>query len=72
MKLPAELGALMTWIRIPSVSMSKAESPPRTERGASIVEWVIIVAVLAGLAITVGAIIISKVTAKANGINLGN
>lgn len=43
-----------------------------TERGASIVEWVIIVAVLAGLAIAVGAIIVSKVTAKANGINLGS
>ncbi len=65
MRITAELQAIIAWLR--------ARSAPEgdTERGASIVEWVIIVAVLAGLAIAVGAIIVSKVTAKANGINLG-
>jgi hypothetical protein len=65
MRIIAELQALITRLR--------ARSAPSDdiERGASIVEWVIIVAVLAGLAIAVGAIIVSKVTAKANGINLG-
>ncbi len=62
----AHLHALLRWLRRRSAG---AASP---ERGASIVEWVIIVAVLAGLAIAVGAIIVAKVTAKANGINLGN
>jgi Flp pilus assembly pilin Flp len=63
MKIPAEIQALVVWLR--------ARAVRGEERGASIVEWVIIVAVLAGLAIAVGAIIVSKVTAKANGINLG-
>lgn len=65
MRLPAELQALITWFRTRTVAGGESE------RGASIVEWVIIVAVLAGLAIAVGAIIVAKVTAKANGINLG-
>jgi hypothetical protein len=41
------------------------------DRGASLVEWVIITAILATLALGIGVIIIAKVTAKANGINLG-
>ncbi|MDQ2727561.1 MAG: hypothetical protein M3Y91_06805 [Actinomycetota bacterium] len=65
MRIPAELQTLVTWLR------ARAAPGADAERGASIVEWVIIVAVLAGLAIAVGAIIVSKVTAKANGINLG-
>ena len=66
MRLPSELQTLLCWIR------ARAALARDDERGASIVEWVIIVAVLAGLAIAVGAIIVSKVTSKANGINLGN
>ncbi|MGI8753565.1 MAG: hypothetical protein ACR2MN_14885 [Acidimicrobiales bacterium] len=65
MRIPAEVQALITWLR------ARVAPGGDSERGASIVEWVIIVAVLAGLAIAVGAIIVSKVTAKANGINLG-
>jgi hypothetical protein len=65
MKITAELLAMVTCIRARRARGGEAE------RGASIVEWVIIVAVLAGLAIAVGAIIVSKVTAKAKGINLG-
>lgn len=41
------------------------------DAGASTVETVIIVALLAGLAIAVVGIIAVKVTAKANSINLG-
>lgn len=66
MLLPPEVQALVRWLRLRS-----ARAPDR-DRGASIVEWVIIVAVLAGLAIAVGAIIVAKVTSKANGINLGH
>lgn len=60
------LRMLTAWLR------GRSRKVPDGERGASIVEWVIIVAVVAGLAIAVGAIIVSKVTTKANGINLGN
>jgi len=41
----------------------------RSEDG-SVVEKVILTAVFAALAITIGAIIVAKVTAKANSINL--
>lgn len=60
------LRALIAWVR------ARAATAHADDEGVSIVEWVIIVAVVAGLAIAVGAIIVSKVTAKANGINLGN
>ena len=40
------------------------------DQAGSIVETVIITAVFAALAITVGAIIVAKVTAKTNSINL--
>ena len=43
----------------------------RSEGGASAVEWVLISALLIGVAIAVGAIIMSKLQAKANSINLG-
>ncbi|MFG2002509.1 hypothetical protein ACGFNU_25470 [Spirillospora sp. NPDC048911] len=42
-----------------------------TDRGASAIEWAIITALLAGIAIAVGAIIIKKVSDKANSINTG-
>lgn len=41
------------------------------ERGVSAVEWVIITAVLAALAIAVGAVITSKVQGKADNLDLG-
>jgi Flp pilus assembly pilin Flp len=43
----------------------------RSERGASAVEWVLITALLIGVAIAVGAIILTRLTAKANSIDLG-
>lgn len=43
----------------------------RSEHGASAVEWVLISALLIGVAIAVGAIIMAKLTGKANDLNLG-
>ena len=51
----------LLWVRI--------TSPQGSEEG-SVVEKVILTAVFAALAITVGAIIVAKVTNKANSINL--
>jgi hypothetical protein len=49
-----------------------ARFAPRVDRGeeGSVVEKVILTAVFAALAIAIGAIIVAKVTAKANTINL--
>jgi Flp pilus assembly pilin Flp len=41
------------------------------ERGASAIEWVIISALLIGIVLAVGGIILSKLTAKATSLNLG-
>ena len=46
-----------------------SEASSRGEEG-SVVEKVILTAVFAALAIAIGAIIVAKVTAKANSINL--
>jgi hypothetical protein len=43
----------------------------RREVGASVVEWVIITALLVTLAIGVGAVIVKAVQDKADSINLG-
>jgi hypothetical protein len=70
-----QLQALIAWARLRARTAARVTARRREggdEAGVSIVEWVIIVAVVAGLAIAVGAIIVSKVTAKANGINLGS
>ena len=42
----------------------------RSETGASAVEWVVITALLIGVAIAVGAIVMTKLTGKANELNL--
>jgi Flp pilus assembly protein TadG len=42
-----------------------------SEHGASAVEWVLISALLIGVALAVGAIILKKLTGKADGLNLG-
>jgi Flp pilus assembly pilin Flp len=65
-KLPPQLQCLAYWVQ------ARYEKTRNDETGASTIEWVVIVAVLAALAISVGAIIVSKVTAKANNLNLGN
>jgi Flp pilus assembly pilin Flp len=43
----------------------------RSEGGASAVEWVLITALLIGVALAVGKIILDRLQAKANSINLG-
>jgi Flp pilus assembly pilin Flp len=43
----------------------------RAERGASAVEWVLISALLIGVAIAVGAIIMNKLKGKADSLDLG-
>jgi len=63
-QLPAELQALTYWLK------ARYHLARGDERGESVVQWVIIVAIVAALAIAVGAIIVSKVTTKANNINL--
>ena len=53
------------------VLAGKIEHAKRQEGGASAVEWVLISALLIGVAIAVGAIILRKLTEKAETINLG-
>ena len=65
MMVPIELQPLLWWLR-GRVALTSAD-----ERG-EVVPWVIIVAVTAALAIAVGAIIVAKVTDKANHINLNS
>jgi hypothetical protein len=52
-------------------ALARIETARRDERG-EITEKVIIIAVFAALAIAVGAIIVAKVTGKAESINLDN
>ncbi len=40
------------------------------DRGASVVEWVVISALLVGIAAAVGAVLLDKLRAKADSINL--
>ncbi len=62
-KVPLQLQPLVWWLR-GRIALAQTD-----ERG-EIVPWVIIVAVTAALAIAVTAIIVDKVTTKANHINL--
>lgn len=62
-KLPLQLQPVGWWLQ-GRIALAQTD-----ERG-EIVPWVIIVAVTAVLAIAVGAIIVDKVTTKANHINL--
>lgn len=52
----------MLWLRLEGL---------REEGGGPTTEQVLVTAALAGLAIAAGGIIVSKVTTKANSINLG-
>jgi Flp pilus assembly pilin Flp len=63
--IPPSLMVLAAWLRV------RYDSAHRDERGIETIEWVIIAAIAAGLAIAVGAVIVAKVTGKANRINLG-
>jgi hypothetical protein len=48
---------------------SRVVRGPR-DRGASVVEWVVISALLVGIAAAVGAVLLNKLKAKADSINL--
>lgn len=63
--VPVGLAPLVVWLR------ARYEVAREDERGIETIEWVIIAAIAAGLAIAVGAVIVAKVTSKANKINLG-
>jgi len=63
--VPFTLAPLLAWLR------ARYDSAHDDERGIETIEWVIIAAIAAGLAIAVGTVIVSKVTGKANRINLG-
>jgi uncharacterized Tic20 family protein len=63
--VPAALAPLVVWLK------ARYEAAREDERGIETIEWVIIAAIAAGLAIAVGAVIVAKVTGKANKINLG-
>jgi Flp pilus assembly pilin Flp len=63
--VPFSLAPFVAWLR------SRYYVAHDDERGIETIEWVIIAAIAAGLAIAVGAVIVAKVTSKANKINLG-
>ena len=62
--LPVHITALWAYLK------AKTQEPWFVDEAGSAVEKVILTAIFAALAIAVGAIIVSKVTAKANSINL--
>jgi len=64
-----EIKVLCCYLRISVRSLMLVDRLERNEEGSA-VEKVILTAIFAALAIAIGAIIVSKVTAKANSINL--
>ncbi|MFI0367132.1 Flp family type IVb pilin [Actinomadura sp. 1N219] len=56
---------------VASARLARLRSEEERSKGASAIEWAIITAILALLAITIGAVITKKVTDKANTINTG-
>ncbi|WP_030174800.1 Flp family type IVb pilin [Spirillospora albida] len=53
------------------VRLDLLRSEEERSRGASAIEWAIITAILALIAITIGAVIQKKIQDKANSINTG-
>ncbi|WP_433464537.1 Flp family type IVb pilin [Spirillospora sp. CA-142024] len=51
--------------------LARLRSDEERSRGASAIEWAIITAILALIAITIGAVIQKKIQDKANSINTG-
>jgi Flp pilus assembly pilin Flp len=51
--------------------LARLRSAEEGSRGASAIEWAIITAILALIAITIGAVIQKKIQDKANSINTG-
>jgi hypothetical protein len=64
-----EIQVLWCYLRVAVRSSILVDRLERNEEGSA-VEKVILTAIFAALAIAIGAIIVSKVTAKANSINL--
>ncbi len=62
--MPNHLITLWTYVRV------RCGAPERWDDAGTVVEKVVLTAIFALLAIAVGAIIVAKVTAKANTINL--
>lgn len=62
--MPHQLTTLLTFVRI------RCGVAGGWDEAGTVVEKVILTAIFAALAIAVGAIIVAKVTAKANTINL--
>jgi hypothetical protein len=62
--MPSQLIALWSYVRV------RCGVAERWDDAGTVVEKVILTAIFAALAIAVGAIIVAKVTAKANTINL--
>lgn len=61
---------MLTYLTVLAALCRARLAATRAEEG-SVVETVVITAVFAALAIAVGAIIVAKVTAKANALDLG-
>ena len=62
--MPMHITALWTYLR------ARCHAAGGWDEAGTVVEKVILTAIFAALAIAVGAIIVAKVTAKANSINL--
>ncbi len=62
--MPSQIVVLWTYLR------ARVQASGGWDEAGTVVEKVILTAVFAALAIAVGAIIVAKVTAKANTINL--
>ncbi len=62
--MPTQIAVLWTYLR------ARVDAAGGWDEAGTVVEKVILTAVFAALAIAVGAIIVAKVTAKANTINL--
>lgn len=63
--IPSQVVLVVSYLR------ARVKARGGWDEAGSVVETVIITAIFAALAIAVGAIIVAKVTAKANSINLG-
>lgn len=62
--MPTQVAVLWTYLRM------RVRASGSWNESGSVVEKVILTAIFAALAIAIGAIIVAKVTAKANSINL--
>ena len=62
--MPSQVVVIWTYLR------ARVESHGGWGESGSVVETVVITAIFAALAIAIGAIIVAKVTAKTNSINL--